>query len=420
MDFELSEEQKQIKTMVRDFCKKEIDPKRIRDIEQKVYEARTCAEVKAVFPRDLLVKLNDAGLRQLCIPAKYGGTEPESGGNITRAIVVEEMAYLTGGAAVLLATPFMICGATLSSKYVTQEQKERFYKEFMDNPQMWLAGSVTSPSGGVDTHLPYDEPGATLQDITAYKDGHEWVINGDKLFCSGGAAADAMAVLVRTDKNGPITESATHFLVSTSTPGISQILNRFSGVEICGNAQTYFDNVRVSEDSIMGQVNKGYYSMSEGGMCYKWMMLLPFLGEIRRVYDDVVAYAKERVQSGKPIIQHSQVTVMLGEAAAQIEALRNFLYRTAWRLTFMKNGEDGPTFSGAWATSTFSKSWVCASVKSPVKSMGASAGQWTSRWSGSTAASGHGRPPDCPPMSTPLNAAGNTTLKTRTTFRTRG
>ena len=99
MDFELSEEQKQIKELVKDFCKREIDPKRIREIEQKVYNAKTCAEVKAVFPRDLLVKLNDAGLRQLCIPARYGGTAPESGGNVTRALAVEEMAYLTGGAA---------------------------------------------------------------------------------------------------------------------------------------------------------------------------------------------------------------------------------------------------------------------------------------------------------------------------------
>lgn len=330
MDFELNEQQKQIKAMVKEFCKREIDPKRIRDIEDRVFQAKTCAEVKAVFPRDLLVKLNDAGLRQLAIPVKYGGTEPESQPNLTRAIAVEEMAYWTGGAAVLLATPFMICGATLTSRYVTREQKERFYKEFMDNPKLWLAGSVTSPSGGVDPHLPYDEPGVGMQDIFAYKDGYEWVINGDKMFCSGGAAADAMGVLARTDKKGPITESATHFLVSTSAPGVTQVLNRFSGVELCANAQTYFDNVRVSEDAVMGQVNKGYYSMSESGMCYKWMMLLPFLGEIRRVYDDVVIYAKQRIQGGKPIIQHSHIAVMLGEAAAQIEALRNFLYRTAW------------------------------------------------------------------------------------------
>jgi alkylation response protein AidB-like acyl-CoA dehydrogenase len=330
MDFELTEEQKQLKSMMRDFCKKEIDPKRIRDIESKVYNAKTCDEVRAVFPRDLLVKLNDLGLRQLCVPAKYGGTAPETGGNVTRAIVVEEMAYQSAGAATLLATPFMIAGANTTAKYVTEAQKDRFFKKYMEDPKIWFAGSVTSPSGGTDTHMPYDEPGGTLMDITAEKHGKEWVINGDKMFCSGGATADAMAVLVRTDKNGPITQSATHFLVPLPYPGITQVLNRFSGVEICGNAQTYFDNVTVPEDAIMGEVNRGYYSMSDAGMTYKWMMLLPFLGEIRRVYDDVVVYAKQRIQSGKPLIQHSQVMVMLGEAAANIEALRNYLYRTAW------------------------------------------------------------------------------------------
>jgi alkylation response protein AidB-like acyl-CoA dehydrogenase len=186
----------------------------------------------------------------------------------------------------------------------------------VENPRLWLGGTVSDPAGGTDPHLPYDEPGAGLTSIFAYKDGNEWVINGDKMFCSGGAAADAIGVLCRTDKNGPITESATHFILPTNAPGVSQILNRFS--------------VRVPESAVMGQVNKGYYSMVEGGMTFKWMMLLPFLGEIRRVYDDVVAYAKQRVQGGKPVIQHSHIEIMLGEAAAQMEALRQFTYRTAW------------------------------------------------------------------------------------------
>ncbi len=330
MEFSLTEEQKQIKELIKDFCEREIDPKRIREIEDKVYNAKTCDEVRAVFPWDLLEKLDGVGLRQLAAPTKYGGTAPEQGGNVTRAIAVEEMAYWSGGAAVLLATPFMICGATTTSAYVTEEQREKFYSDFLKTPRLWLGGTVSDPAGGTDPHLPYDEPGVTMPSIFAHKDGNEWVINGDKMFCSGGAVADVIGVLCRTDKNGPITGAATHFIVPTDTPGVSQILNRFSGVELCANAQTYFDNVRVPESSIMGQVNKGYYSMVEGGMTYKWMMLLPFLGEIRRVYDDAVEYARQRVQGGKPIIQHSQIQVMLGEAAAHIEALRAFTYRTAW------------------------------------------------------------------------------------------
>ena len=98
-------------------------------------------------------------------------------------------------------------------------------------------------------------------------------------------------------------------------------------------------NVRLPESAVIGQVNKGYYCMIEAAMAYKWMMLSPFLGEIQRVYDDVVEYAKQRVQGGKPIIQHSHIEVMLGEAATNIEALRVFTYRTAWETDqWEKNG----------------------------------------------------------------------------------
>jgi len=330
MDFNLNDEQKQIKVLVKDFCEREIDEKQINDVFDKVYMAKTCDEVRAVFPRYLLEKLHELGLRQLGVPQEYGGMAPISDGNLTRAIAAEEMGYRAGSAAVLLATPYMVCSSATCSSLVSGEQKEEFYTVYMNNPGIWLGGTVSDPLGGTDPHLPYDEAGIGLKSAYAYKDGNEWVINGDKMFCSGGAVADLLVTAVRTEKDGPVTQSTTAFLIPTNLPGVSQTLNRFTGVEICGNAQTYFDNVRLPEHAIIGQVNKGYYCMIEGAMVYKWMMLVPFLGEIQRVYDDVVDYAKQRVQGGKPIIQHSSVAAMLGEAAANIEALRAFTYRTAW------------------------------------------------------------------------------------------
>ena len=321
MDFELNDEQKQIKELVKDFCQKEIDLKRIKDIEEKVFLAKTCDEVRAVFPWDLLDKLDEVGLRQYAVPEKYGGTGPDYGGNITRLVAESEMGYRAGAAAVLLATPYMYAKAAVPSPWVTEKQKERFYADFLANPRWWVAGTVSEPSGGVDPHLPYEEPGVGLKDVFAYKDGDKWVINGNKMFCSGGAVADTIGVLCRTDKKATLTQSATFFNVPRKTPGFSQILNRFVGIELCGNVQNFFDNVRVPESAILGEVNKGWYPCIYGAMMYKWLMLAPFLGEIQRVYDDVVEYAKQRVQGGKPIIKHSNVAAMLGEAAANIEAL---------------------------------------------------------------------------------------------------
>ena len=127
----------------------------------------------------------------------------------------------------------------------------------------------------------------------------------------------------------PFTAAMTGFLIPTNVPGYSRVLNRFSAAEVIGNCQSYFDNVRVPESAIIGRVGEGH-KLVETALGYKFTMLVPFLGEIQRAYDDVVQYAKEWVQGGKPIIKHSWVAAILGEAAAKIEALRYFTYKTAW------------------------------------------------------------------------------------------
>jgi len=287
MDFEITENQKQIKALVRDFCEREIDNKRIDDIEDTVHRSKTCEEVRSVFPRDILEKLHEVGLRQLCVPERFGGMDSGSDANMTQVLAVEEMAYWAGSASVLLATPFMVASASTKSPLVTEEQREKFFTIFMNNPKIWLGGSVSDPAGGTDPHLPYVEPGIGLTSIFAHKDGEEWVINGDKMYCSGGAVADVMCVAVRTDKEGPVTESTSAFIVPTKAKGVSQVLNRFTGVELCGNAQTFFDDVRLPEDALVGEVNKGYYSMIENAMLYKWLMLSPFVGEMQRIYDEL-------------------------------------------------------------------------------------------------------------------------------------
>ena len=119
MDFNLNDEQKQIKVLVKDFCEREIDEKQINDVFDNVYMAKTCDEVRAVFPRYLLEKLHELGLRQLGVPQEYGGMAPISDGNLTRAIASEEMGYRAGSAAVLLATPYMVCSSATCSPLVS-------------------------------------------------------------------------------------------------------------------------------------------------------------------------------------------------------------------------------------------------------------------------------------------------------------
>ncbi len=334
MDLKLTEEQRQIRRLVKEFCQREIDMKRINEIEDRVSMAETCEEVTAVFPWDLLEKLHDVGLRQLAVPRKYGGTAPESGDYyVTQLIATEEMGYHAGPVAGLLGNLYTYCSAPAHNP--DEEQKAKFFADFMNNTRQFPAGTVSEPEGGTDPHIPYDEPGGTLKTF-AYKDGDEWVINGNKMFCTGGAAADVIMVVCRTDKNGLLTRSLTAFYVPTGAPGVTRYLNRFVIAELGGNVQTYLDNVRVPEISMLGKVNKGY-TMIHAAMAYKWMLLAGYLGEIRRMYDEVRTYARERLQGGKPIIQHSMVAAKLGEAGIDIEALRAFTYRLAWETDQKEN-----------------------------------------------------------------------------------
>jgi alkylation response protein AidB-like acyl-CoA dehydrogenase len=326
MDFELSEEQKQIKELVKDFTK-EVDSKRMKELSQKVSAAKDVKELRELQPLDLVRKMHEVGLRQLAVPERFGGGGVEPGGNVTRTIASEQAGYSWGLLFRELTGAYMICKG-IAANHTTEKQKEWFFSQFMANPTFHVAGSISEPQGATDLHLPYDEPGAAMK-VFARKDGNEWVINGDKMFCSGGGVADVFMVATRTDKGGPISQSETYFWVQKDAPGLSQILNRMTVPELVGNVQSYFDNVRVPDSSMCGELNKGHL-VTRDIFATKWIHFAGFLGDAQRIYDQTVEYAKQRVVGGRPLIQQSVIANMLGDAAIKLEAARAFIYRAAW------------------------------------------------------------------------------------------
>ena len=109
MDFELTEEQKQIKALIRQFSKRDVDPKQMVQLAVKASAAKTAEELRDIQPWDLMDKLQEVGLRQLCVPVKYGGGGITHGGNLTRAIAAEEAGYRGGQLGGLLGLRWMHC-----------------------------------------------------------------------------------------------------------------------------------------------------------------------------------------------------------------------------------------------------------------------------------------------------------------------
>jgi len=343
MDFDSTEEQKQIKVLIRQFCEREVDSKQMWELANKATQAKNVKELRTLQPLHLIEKLHDVGLRQLGVPVKYGGTAPEQGCNVTQALALEEAAYIGGPVTELLSMTWIICNCVATAP-IPEEQKEWFFSQFMGNHTMRMAITASEPSGTSDISLPYDEPGAAMK-TTAYKDGNEWVINGDKMFAIGGGVADLLLCYTRTDKEGPISKSMSTFWVPKDTPGISMTLNNMIIVPPVGNVQTNYDNVRVPECCLIGEVNKGY-QVTRAFHASKWLVQVAVLGYMQRLYEDVRDYAKQRIQGGRPIIEHSSVAAMLGEAAINLEAARAFIYRAAWESDQWREG--GKPFSLFW------------------------------------------------------------------------
>ncbi len=327
MDFTLTEEQKQIKALIRQFAKKEVDIKLMWELSDKAAKARTIEELRAIQPLDLIKKLHDVGLRQLCVPTEYGGGGITVGGGVTRAIASEEAGYSMAIGCRLLASQWNHCAA-MAGLHTPKEQQDWFFTKFMENPTLQVGTALSEPSGFTDISLPYDEPGYSLK-VTAYKDENEWVINGDKMFSSAGGAGGMFITGARTDKSGPVTRSMTLFWVPTDTPGVTQVPNRLVAGEISGNVQTYMENVRVPESNRVGEVNKGMI-WEKDYLAAKILHFANLLGQAQSLYDHMRGYAKERIVGGKPISEHNNVQVLLGEAAISIDIARAYMYRVAW------------------------------------------------------------------------------------------
>jgi acyl-CoA dehydrogenase len=326
MDFYLTEEQKHLKALVRQFFKQEIDPNRFQEMEAKAVEARTREELKASFPYDIYDKLYKVGLRHIFIPAKFGGSAPESDINQTMTALFEEAGYWGGGGFLMIP----IGAFTSSSRtYITDEQREWIFSRLLSNPRFMISQTISEPAGATDIHLPYDEGGKSILQVNAYKKGHEWVINGDKMYSGGAGVADYIMVVARTDKDAPVSQAMSYIWVPADAPGVTIHLNRMVASGFGGNCQTHFDNVRVPEEYLIGQVNKGYLVL-EGFFETMFTAAAGELGGMQRLYEQIWDYASQRVGGGKPLIKHSSIAAKLGEIAIDLEALRNYVYRAAW------------------------------------------------------------------------------------------
>lgn len=319
MNFELNDNQLMIKQVVSDFAEKEIRPNLNKWDEEEH------------FPVDVMKKMGELGLLGIFVPEEYGGSGFTYDEYVTALI---ELGKVCGGVGLSVAAHNSLCTGHIFY-HGSEAQKKKYLPKLATGE--WIgAWGLTEPNTGSD---------AMRMKTTAVKEGNEWVINGAKNWITHGLSGDVAVVLVRT---GELLDSKgiTAFIVEKGTPGFSAVkIKDKLGVRASETAELIFDNVRVPEENVIGEIGKGFFQamqILDGG---RISIAALSCGIARGAYEASVKYAKEREQFGKPIAAFQGISFKLADMATKVKASELLTFNAA----YLKNNKMPLTKEGAYA-----------------------------------------------------------------------
>ncbi|WP_404348309.1 acyl-CoA dehydrogenase [Sutcliffiella horikoshii] len=305
MNFQLSEEHEMIRKMVRDFAKNEVEPTAAeRDEEER-------------FDMDIFKKMADLGLTGIPFPEEYGGIGSDY---LAYCIAVEELSRVCASTGVTLSAHTSLASWPIY-KYGTEEQKQKYLVPLAQGTSIGGYG-LTEPGSGSD---------AGGMRTTAKLDGDHYVLNGSKIFITNGGIADIYVVFAVTDPTSKH-KGTSAFIVEADFPGFSVgKKEKKLGIRSSPTTEIIFEDCRVPVANMLGAEGEGFkvaMTTLDGG---RNGIAAQAVGIAQGALDAAVAYAKERVQFGKPIAAQQGVSFKLADMATTVEASRLLTYQAAWR-----------------------------------------------------------------------------------------
>ncbi|WP_108664040.1 acyl-CoA dehydrogenase family protein [Euzebya rosea] len=306
ISFELTDEQQDLKDLVRAFAVNEVAP-RAEEMN-----------AKGEFPTDLVRQMGDMGLFGLPFPEEYGG----SGGDyLSLCIAIEELGRVDQSVGITLEAGVGL-GAQPIYKFGNEQQRKDLLPQLAEGKK--LAGfGLTEPGGGSD---------AGGLRTTARRDGDHWVINGSKQFITN-AGTDISEFVTITAVTNDDPREVTNFVVPTGTPGYT-IGNGYRkvGWHASDTRDLYFEDVRIPAENQLGETGRGFANflniLDEGRIAISALAV----GLIQGCVDECVRYAHEREAFGKPIGSYQAVAFKIADLEAMAEVARNQYYYAAWLL----------------------------------------------------------------------------------------
>jgi len=303
LDFQLNEEQLQLKKSVREFAEREIAPNVMKWDES------------SEFPLSTIKELGKLGLMGTIFPAEYGGAGM---GYVEYVTAIEELSRVDGSVGIIVAAH-----TSLSTNHIflvgTEAQKKRYVSKLATGEYIGAWG-LTEPSSGSD---------AGSARMSAVRKGNSWVLNGTKTFCTNGHYADVLVVIAVTDRAAH-THGLSAFIVEKGTKGFrpGKKENKL-GLRASDTAELIFEDCVVPAENLLGKEGDGFIDamqVLDGG---RISIAALSLGMAQGAYEAALKYSKVRRQFGKAISDFQAIQWKLADMATEIDAARLLTFRAA-------------------------------------------------------------------------------------------
>jgi acyl-CoA dehydrogenase len=305
VSFALTDEQKALRELARDFAAKEIRPKEAEYDE------------KMQHPVEVIAKAHELGLMNLHVPEEYGGLGL---GCFDGMLVGEELYWGCAGIGTSVSANGLGSGPVVLAG--TDEQKATWLQPLIEEPILCSFG-LTEPGAGSDV---------SALKATAVRDGDEYVVNGSKTFITNAGYAAWTVVFAKTDPKGG-SKGMSAFIVPMDTPGVTieGHLDKM-GQRATDTSAFALQDVRIPVENRLGEEGDGFKIAMATLDFTRPGTAIGAVGVAQAAYEHAVAYAKQRVTFDVPIAMHQGVNFMIADMATEIEAARLLTWQAAWML----------------------------------------------------------------------------------------
>ena len=304
MEFELSEEQQQVKWSVREFAEAEIAP-HVMEWDESQH-----------FPIELWPKLGELGLTGVIFPEEYGGAGM---GYVEYATIIEELSRVDGSVGISVAAHNSLCSNHIYI-YGSEEQKQKYLVPLAQGKHLGAWG-LTEPGAGSDA--------SGTRTAAVQQDGG-FVVNGAKNFITHAIHADTCVAMAVTDRSKR-SRGISAFIFEKGQKGFTPTKKENKlGLRASETASVIFEDCYVREENLLGEEGMGFVNamqILDGG---RISIAALAVGIAQGAYESAVRYSKEREQFGKPISEFQAIQFKLADMAVSIEAARLLMYRAAY------------------------------------------------------------------------------------------